>query len=311
VKVSVIVCAYSLERYRYLLQTMQSLRDQVFPVAEIVVVIDKNVSLYRQMVSDAKLYNWSNVKLIFNEELKGVSYARNVGIKVTNGDIVALIDDDAMADPTWTQTIVASFAEDERVGAITGLTVPRWESNGSWLPKELYWMISCSYATAATTYEVERSFGTNMAFRRAVLDQIGLFDERLGLQGKKWIGGEDTELAWRVKQAGFKILCNPDVKVVHAIPAKRLEFNALLKRAFAGGVSEGHMIRVTRHRVSPHTRREYLSTLLFEFFPRRMSEAIVHRSRIALTQALLVGSILVFWGVGFCFGYVTYTKLRT
>lgn len=309
-KVSVVVCAYSLERYHYLIQTIQSLRDQVFPIAEIVVVIDNNVSLHRQLVSDAKLYNWSNVKLIFNEELKGVSYARNVGIKGTNGDIIALIDDDAMADPTWTQTVVASFGEDKRIGAITGSIVPRWESDGSWLPKELYWMISCSYIKATTTHEVERSFGTNMAFRRAVLDQIGLFDERLGLQGKKWIGGEDTELAWRVKQAGFKILCNPDVKVFHAIPAKRLEFNALLKRAYVGGVSEALMIRVIGRRVSPHTRRNYLSTLLFEFFPRRVREAIVHRSRIALTQALLVGIIVVFWGFGFCFGYITYTRPR-
>ncbi len=308
VKISVIVCAYSLERYHYLLQTVQSLREQVVPVEEIIVVIDQNASLYHQMVSDAKLYNWGNVKLIFNEELKGVSYARNVGIKETNGDIIALIDDDAMADPTWTQTMVASFTEDERIGAITGSTVPRWESNASWFPKELYWMISCSYVTAATTYEVERSFGTNMAFRRTVLDQVGLFDERLGLQGKKWIGGEDTELVWRVKQAGFKILCNPDVKVFHAIPAKRLTFDALLKRAFAGGVSEGNMIRAAGHRVSPHTRRDYLSTLLFEFFPRRMRETIVHRSRIALIQTLLVGTILVFWGIGFCFAYVRYTR---
>jgi GT2 family glycosyltransferase len=310
VKVSVIVCAYSLDRYHYLLQTVQSLRDQVFPITEIVVVIDKNVSLHRQMLSDAKLHNWSNVKLIFNEELKGVSYARNVGITETNGDIVALIDDDAMADPTWTQTMVASFADDESIGAVTGSIVPRWESDGSWLPKELYWMISCSHIMATTTHEVERSFGTNMAFRRAVLDQIGLFNERLGLQGKKWIGGEDTELAWRVKQAGFKILCNPDVKVLHAIPAKRLEFNALLQRAYVGGVSEGHMIRVTGHRVSPHTRRKYLSTLLFEFFPKKMREAIVHRSRIALTQALLVGIIVVFWGFGFFFGYITYAQPR-
>ncbi len=307
-KISVVVCAYSLERYHYLLQTIQSLREQVFPVEEIVVVIDKNESLYRQIVSDARHYDWGNVKLIFNEELKGVSYARNVGIKNTNGDIIALIDDDAMADPTWTQTMVASFAEDERIGAITGSTIPRWESNASWFPKELYWMISCSYEMAATTYEVERSFGTNMAFRRPVLDQVGLFDERLGLQGNKWIGGEDTELAWRVKQAGFKIVCNPDVKVFHAIPAKRLTFNALLKRAYAGGVSEGNMIRVTGHRVSPHTRRDYLSKILFEFFPNRMREAIFHRSRFALKQALLVGAILIFWGVGFCYGYITYTK---
>lgn len=307
-KISVIVCAYSLERYHYLLQTIQSLRGQVFPVEEIVVIIDKNASLYRQLVSDAKLNDWGNVKVIFNQELKGLSYARNVGIKETKGDIVAFIDDDAVADPTWTQAMVASFAEDERIGAITGSTIPRWESNAPWFPKELYWMISCSYETAASTYEVERSFGTNMAFRRVVLDQVGLFDERLGLQGKKWIGGEDTELVWRVKQGGFKIMCNPNVKVFHAIPAKRLEFNALLKRAYVGGVSEGNMIRVTGHRVSPYARRDYLSTLLFEFFPRRMREAIVHRSRVALKQVSLVGAILVFWGIGFCLGYATYKR---
>jgi len=308
VKVSAVVCAYSCERYNYLLETIQSLCDQVFPLAEIVIVIDKNEPLYRQLTSDVKLHRWCAVKLIFNEDLKGVSYARNVGIKETKGDIVALIDDDAMADPSWTQAMVATFEEDERIGAVTGSTVPRFESDASWLPKELYWMISCSNITEEATYEVERSFGTNLAFKRAVLDQVGLFDERLGLQGKKWIGGEDTELVWRVMQAGFKIVCNPDVMVFHAIPEKRLKFSALLKRGFVGGVSEGHMIRVTRQRVSRGTRQDYLSKLLFEFFPKRIREVIVHHSRIALTQALLVASILIYWGFGFCYAYVTSTK---
>jgi glycosyltransferase involved in cell wall biosynthesis len=305
--ISVIICAFKLERYHDLLQTIQSLCNQEHPIAEIVVVIDQNVTLYDQMASDAEKHNWRNVKLIFNEERKGVSYARNVGIRESSGDIVAFIDDDAVADPKWAKAIAASFAGDACVGAVTGLTVPRWESDSPWFPPELYWMISCSYVTAATTYEVERSFGTNMAFRRAVLDRTGLFNERLGLQGKKWIGGEDTELVWRVKQARFKILCNPEVRVDHTIPAKRLEFIALLERAFDGGASEGHMMKVTGQPVSPRTRREYLSTLLFEFFPRKMHEAVVHRSRTALMQALLVGTILIFWGLGFFYSYVPLT----
>lgn len=302
--VSVIVCAYSLERYRHLLDTIESLVHQLHPVGEIIVVIDKNTALYRQMASDATVYGWHNVKLKFNEELSGVSHARNVGIKESSGDIIAFIDDDAIVDPKWVQTIVGSFASDAHVGVVTGSTVPRWESDGSWLPKELYWMISCSYVTAATTYEVERVFAMNMAVKRTVLDRVGLFDERLGLVGKKWIGGEDTELVWRVSKSGFKILCNPDAKVFHAIPEKRLRIGALLKRAFAGGTSEGHMIKVARHRVSPTTRRQYLSTLLFEFFPTKLRDAIVRRSRIALKQALLVGMVLVFWGFGFFYGYV-------
>jgi GT2 family glycosyltransferase len=304
VDVSVIVCAYSLERYGHLLDTIDSLVHQLHPVVEIVVVIDKNTTLYRQLASDTEAYGWHNVKLKFNEELSGVSYARNVGIRESSGDIIAFIDDDAIADPKWVQAIVGSFVGDERVGAVTGLTVPRWESDGSWLPKELYWMISCSYVTATTTYEVERSFGMNMAIKRTVLDRVGLFDERLGLVGKKWLGGEDTELVWRVSKSGFKILCNPDVKVFHAIPKTRLEIDALLKRAFAGGTSEGNMIRIARRRVSPKTRQQYLSTLLFEFLPTKVRDAITQRSRVALKQALLVGMVLVFWGFGFGYGYV-------
>jgi glycosyltransferase involved in cell wall biosynthesis/GT2 family glycosyltransferase len=310
VNVSVVVIAYALERYRYLQQTIQSLVDQVYPVAEIVVVIDENRPLYDQISSDAKFYDWRNVKLIFNEELKGASYARNVGIRETTSDIVAVIDDDATADRKWTQAMVTLFVDDERVGAVTGLTVPRWESDGSWLPKELYWMISCSYTTEATTYEVERSFGTNMAFRRTVLDQIGLFNERLGPRGGRWLGGEDTELVWRVKQAGFKIVYSPELRVMHAIQPKRLKFNALMKRGFVGGVSEGYMIRVTGHQVSPHTRREYLSTILFEFFPHKIREAIVHRSRIALKQALFVAITLFYWAFGFFYGYLAWTRIE-
>ena len=302
--VSVIVCAYSLERYHYLLDTIQSLVHQLHPAGEIIIVVDNNASLYQQISSDAIAYNWHNVTLKFNEELSGLSHARNVGIRESRGDVIAFIDDDAIAAPKWTQAMVESFASDPHVGAVTGLIVPHWENNGNWLPKELYWMISCSYVTASTTYEVERSFGTNMAFKRTVLDRTGLFDERLGLMGKKWIGGEDTELVWRVTQSGFKILYDPDVKVFHMIPEKRVEIDALLKRAFVGGTSEGHMIKVTRRRVSPKTRRHYLSTLLFEFLPIKLRDAIVHQSRVALKQALLVGMVLAFWGSGFFYGYV-------
>jgi hypothetical protein len=107
-----------------------------------------------------------------------------------------------------------------------------------------------------------------------------------------------------VSKSGFKILCNPDVKVFHAIPKTRLEIDALLKRAFAGGTSEGNMIRIARRRVSPKTRQQYLSTLLFEFLPTKVRDAIAQRSRVALKQALLVGMVLVFWGFGFGYGYV-------
>jgi rhamnosyltransferase len=149
-----------------------------------------------------------------------------------------------------------------------------------------------------------------MAFRRTVLDQIGLFNERLGPRGGRWLGGEDTELVWRVKQAGFKIVYSPELRVMHAIPPKRLKFNALMKRGFVGGVSEGYMIRVTGHQVSPHTRREYLSTILYEFFPHKIREAIVHRSRLALTQALFVSFILFYWVFGFVYGYLASTRIE-
>jgi len=108
----------------------------------------------------------------------------------------------------------------------------------SWFPKELHWMISCSYImTPNQKEEVERGFGTNMAFKRYLLDDVGMFDTNLGIKGKNWVGGEDTDMFLSIKEAGKKVIFNPDARVLHKVYAYRISTKNIMKRAFDGGVS--------------------------------------------------------------------------
>ncbi|NHF73591.1 glycosyltransferase family 2 protein [Paracoccus sp. 12-3] len=116
-------------------------------------------------------------------DLPNISQARNLGIAQAAGDIIAFIDDDSVAEPTWLSRLAAPFA-DARVIAAAGWTRDRdgfrWQSrtqriSRQGLPREL------PRAPALQLLPVEAeepvsTLGTNCAFRASALRQVGGFD---------------------------------------------------------------------------------------------------------------------------------------
>ena len=92
--VSVIICAYTEARWPDLIAAVESLYRQNVPAREIIVVVDYNQHLFERVRT-----GFPGIVVVENSESHGLSGARNSGISVAKGSLIAFLDDDAIAEP--------------------------------------------------------------------------------------------------------------------------------------------------------------------------------------------------------------------
>ena len=97
--VTVVICTHS--RYADFVDAVESLHRQSYDDVEIVAVVDGNERLYEDVVKYVDVD-----KVVLNERVLGLSESRNRGVKVASGDVVAFMDDDAVADKKWVEELV-------------------------------------------------------------------------------------------------------------------------------------------------------------------------------------------------------------
>lgn len=240
---SVVVCAYALERWPDLTEAIASLQRQVGALAEIVVVIDHNEELLAR-VREA----FPGVKAIANQHARGLSGARNSGVAQASAEIVAFLDDDAIAAPDWLARLAAHYANDNVLGA-GGAVIPLWEGGRKprWFPVEFLWVVGCSYkGQPERLAEVRNLIGANMSYRRDVLVAAGGFREGIGRIGRRPLGCEETELSIRALQQHprGRVLYDPEARVEHRVPRSRMTARYFLERCYAEGLSKALVTRL-------------------------------------------------------------------
>jgi GT2 family glycosyltransferase len=143
----------------------------------------------------------------------GASRARNIGTRVTGGEIVVFTDDDCEADPEWLARLISPLCKDSSAGIAYGSVVPA--------PHDM----KTSFIVGFRPTRAQRLMGrlaklrdkgisANVAVRRSALEATGGFDEMLG-PGSYFACAEDLDLAYRVLSKKFALLHVPDAKVVH------------------------------------------------------------------------------------------------
>ena len=195
--VSVVVCSYN--GARTIRQTLEGLRRLDYPKYEVIVVDDGSTDATPSIATEY------GVRLISGPN-RGLSHARNVGMRAAQGEIVAYIDDDAWPDRHWLTYLVAAFNRTPHA-AIGGPNMPP-RGDGD---------IAACVANApggpihvlVSDTEAEHIPGCNMAFRRTALESIGGFDE----QFRK--AGDDVDVCWRLTEAGMTIGFSPTAVVWH------------------------------------------------------------------------------------------------
>jgi glycosyltransferase involved in cell wall biosynthesis len=290
--VSVVVCTHTDRRLGLLRECVDSLFAADPAPHEVIVVVDDNPGLLARL--PALLPERTAIIASIG---KGVSAARNTGVERATGDLVAFIDDDAVADPGWLREIARPF-RDAGIVAAGGRIVPRWESGNPRLPGELYWVVGCTYAGHPTTPQpVTRPIACNMAARRDALRAVGGFPHDFGPSGPGAKSHSNEEIALSVtlrrRFGPESIWYAPDALVHHFVPAARVGWRYLWTRCVAEGISKAD-VHVRYGPAAMGFDRSYARRTLLPAILRYARTGITRRDRAAGVRALVgAGGLLV------------------
>jgi glycosyltransferase involved in cell wall biosynthesis len=308
VHVSVVLCTYTEDMYPHFTEAAESILSQTYDDVELVVIVDGTQSVYDRVVADYG--DRDDVVIECNEENVGLLESRNRGAEIATGDVVAFIDDDAVADEQWIERLVRAYKKEDVIAA-GGKMTPEWVAGKpSFLPEEFYWLVGVTHrGFAEGPGEVRNTFGSNISFRAEVFDELGGFDVDIGgRKGEKNLQGGETELCARMRtEYGQGVWYDPEAVVAHKVFAYRTEFRWLVDRAFWQGYSKRAM--ETYVETDGDDESEFLVRLLREFIPHRLQRIVKQRSQKEILQMI---SLLVFTfsvGVGYVYGSINYSPV--
>ncbi len=225
-KLSVIIVNYNVRFF--LDQCLRSVFKSLKNISSEVFVVDNNsldgsVSMIRK--------NFPDVNLIRNNENIGFSRANNQAIKKATGEYILLLNPDTMVEEFTFEKCIRFMDEHKDAGA---LGVRLIDGKGRFLPESkrslptpgvafskifgLTWLFSKSklfgkyhlgYLNPEETHKVDVLPGAFMFLRMSALDKTGLLDEDF------FMYGEDIDLSYRLKKAGFSNYYYPGTTIIH------------------------------------------------------------------------------------------------
>ncbi|MEW6578193.1 MAG: glycosyltransferase family 2 protein [Chloroflexota bacterium] len=234
---------------------LDSLRRQDYAPLEILVADNASSDGSRDLLAA----QYPNVTLVALPENRGFTGACNAGISAAKGDIVVLLNNDTEVDPGWVSAIIDTFARHPEAGLVASkmLLFDRrdhfhtagdlfrvdgrlfnrgvWERDEGQYDREEYVFSAC---------------GGSAAYRRAMLDEIGLLDDDF------FFSCEDMDLAWRAQLAGYRCVYQPAAVVYHRLAATGGGITAsyhdgrnmiwLLVKNYPGALWRKHGLKVLR-----------------------------------------------------------------
>lgn len=197
---------------------LDALRAQTYPHIEVMVADNASTDGSPEMLAE----RYPEVRVLALGENRGFTGACNAGMEAAEGEVVALLNNDTQAEPGWLAAVVDAFERHPEAGLVAskmllfdqrdtlhtagdfygadGIPGNRgvWQRDNGAYSHEEYVFSACGGAAA---------------YRRAMLDQIGLLDDDF------FFSCEDVDLAWRAQLAGWRCLYTPDAVVYHRLAA--------------------------------------------------------------------------------------------
>jgi glycosyltransferase involved in cell wall biosynthesis/GT2 family glycosyltransferase len=303
---AVVICAYTTQRWELLRRSVASVRSQSVLPRQIVLVIDHSDELLARSLQEWPPTGQTMepaVQVIANRYDGRLGSARNTGIEQLNADVVAFLDDDAAADPTWLETLLTAYRETGAV-AVGGAPQPQYQTRRPfWFPIEFNWVYGCHYQGLPEQRAVaQHLIGAAMSARVEALIKVGGFHSD---------NHDDMDMCHRIA-AEFgptSVLYEPRATVQHTVTAERVTWAYFWRRCFY----------VNRGKVLAFADMGHAGNLSAELrFAREMADSVGRRIRRGLrgdlpafgqAAAIVIGLGLA--GVGHIVGTIELRLGRT
>jgi GT2 family glycosyltransferase len=202
----------------FLRECLESLLRQAFADFEVIVVDDASPDGSAEIVAG----EFPTMRLIRLERNGGFAHAVNVGIAAARGEYVALLNNDAVADPGWLGALVETLRSHPEAGSAASKILLADGGNTLLSAGDIYRRAGVPDSRGVWEHddgqyddetEVFGACGAGCAYRRTMLDEIGGFDERF------YMYCEDVDLAFRAQVRGFRCTYTPRAIVRHRLSA--------------------------------------------------------------------------------------------
>ena len=240
--ISAVICTRN--RGQRLSLALESLVKQtgIDPSRAEVIVVDNNSTDDTRQVAESFRSRMPFAYTVVSQPAVGLSNARNRGLEAAGGDVVAFLDDDAVASERWLAAHLAAYSFTDSVGAVIGRIIPEWEAaRPDWLDPALEPYLTILDYGDEPFVVVKPGLapvGANMSFWRRAASGAGQFDPAFGFGGTLGIPHEETEFAFRLARQGWQIVYWPAASVRHSVSAERLTWKWFRRRILEQGRAE-------------------------------------------------------------------------
>jgi GT2 family glycosyltransferase len=216
---------------------LDQLLAQDYPNYEVVVVDDGSEDETAEIAQRAAAAS-ARMRLVRSAVNRGCPHARNLGLREARGEVIAFVDADGYAAVDWLSAIVAALDTDDTIGGVASTVF--FDANpmvlngaGGTVNRQGWAADLCmneSYERAELPAEALYPMGCGMAFRRAAIERVGQFDDRMLNYY------DDVDYGIRLWRAGYRVVVAPDAWIDHGFGQ-------------AGGESERKALLCERHRM--------------------------------------------------------------
>jgi glucosyl-dolichyl phosphate glucuronosyltransferase len=293
--ISVVICAYSDERWNDLTEAVLSVETQSRAAHELIVVVDHNPRLLERA---RRLL--TGLTVVPNSQVRGLGGARNSGVAASTGGVVAFLDDDAVASPRWLEELAAAYGDPAVIG-VGGSIRANWEAGRpAWFPAEFDWVVGCTYKGMPLEPAVVRNLiGCNMSYRREACERLGGF--RLGY------GCDETEFCIRIGRTWphRSLRYVPAARVDHRVPRGRGSWRHFGFRCYFEGGSKAVVSWLLSSREGLSSERRHAFRTLPRGVWRGICDTASRGDPWGLVRAFAIVAGLAFTGAGYGMGRLT------
>jgi len=200
---------------KYLPDCLDAVLAQDHPDFEVIAVDNASTDGSADFIAE----HYPQVRLIRNENNLGFAGGCNVGLQAARGNVLVLLNQDAVVKLDWLSALIRAFKEHDDVGVVGGkILMPdgyTLSHAGGYVTRPLaigrhVGIGEVEQGQYDTGLDVEYVTGASLAIRRKVLGKVGLLDERFYPAFY-----EDVDLCWRVRKAGWRVRYEPRAVAVH------------------------------------------------------------------------------------------------